>query len=126
MNVVENDRVVHGLLEDEYQRCKDTLRALQEKVQHYPKGALNVRKRNLKGKEYSYYYLVSREGKKVVNKHVSKEKIPQLRDQLKERDLCKKEIRAYEKRMAYLERLLKTSKARRGNHEGSPRNKPSL
>jgi hypothetical protein len=125
MKVVEKDRVVHGLLEEEYHRCKEALHSLKAKIELYPKGALNVRKKEHKGKEYSYHYLVSREGSKIVNRHVAKESIPLLRDQLKERDKYKKEIKAYSKRMAYLERLLNTSKPKRGRIEPSTKIKPS-
>lgn len=109
---MEKDKVVHGMLEDEYQRCRDALQSLHEKLKHYPKGRLNVRKKKYKDKEYSYHYLVSREGGKIVNRHVAEKIIPQLNSQLKERDVCKKEIRSYEKRIAYLERLLHTSKTK--------------
>ncbi|HPX19264.1 MAG: hypothetical protein WDA72_10050 [Desulfomonilia bacterium] len=112
MNVEEKDRVVHGMLEDEYQRCQDVLHSLQEKIKLFPKGALNVRKKKYKGKEYSYHYLISREGGKIVNRHIPEENLSQLSNQLKERDLCKKEIQSYKKRIAYLERLLKTSKSK--------------
>jgi hypothetical protein len=86
---------------------------------------LNVRKKEYKGKEYSYHYLVSREGGKVVNRHVAKESIPHVRDQLKERDKYKKEIKVYSKRMAYLERLLNASKLKRGRIEHSGKSKSS-
>lgn len=112
MKVEEKDGVVHGMLEDEYQRCRDALQSLQEKIKLYPKGALNVRKKKYKGKEYSYHYLISREDGKVMNRHVPEENISQLSNQLKERDLYKKEIQSYKKRIAYLERLLKTSKSK--------------
>ena len=125
MKVAEKDRVIHGMLEEEYRRCKDALQSLQDKIERYPKGTLNVRKKQHKGKEYSYHYLVSREGGKVVNRHVARESIPPLRDQLKERDKYKKEIQSYKKHVAYLEGLLNTSKSRRGRIEGSSRHKPS-
>jgi hypothetical protein len=125
MKVAEKDRVVYGLLEEEYHRCKEALHSLQAKIEQYPKGALNVRKKEYKGKEYSYHYLVSREGGKVVNRHVAKESIPHVRDQLKERDKYKKEIKVYSKRMAYLERLLNASKLKRGRIEHSGKSKSS-
>jgi hypothetical protein len=115
MKVAEKDRVVHGMLEEEYRRCKDALQSLQDKIERYPKGTLNVRKKQHKGKEYSYHYLVSREGGKVVNRHVARESIPPLQDQLK----------SYKKRIAYLEGLLNTSKSRRVRIEDSSRHKPS-
>ncbi|HNY70267.1 MAG TPA: hypothetical protein PKH14_05720 [Syntrophorhabdus sp.] len=110
MKVAEKDRVVYGMIEEEYQRCKEAFHALQAKIEQYPKGALNVRKKKYKGKDYSYHYLVSREEGKVVNRHVAKENIPRVREQIEERDKYKKELKAYAKRIAYLERLMKASR----------------
>ncbi len=112
MIVEEKDKVVHGMLEDEYKRCRDVLQSLQEKIKFFPKGALNVRKKKYKGKEYSYHYLIYREGGKVVNRHVPEDNLSELDNQLKERDRYKKEIQSYKKRIAYLERLLKTSRSK--------------
>lgn len=108
MKVAEKDKVVHGMLEDEYQRCRDALQSLHKKLKHYPKGRLNVRKKKYKDKEYSYHYLVFREGGKIVNRHVAEKNLPHLNNQLKERDVYKIEIHSYEKRITYLERLLHT------------------
>ena len=38
------------MLEEEYHRCKEALHALKAKIEQYPKGALNVRKKNTKEK----------------------------------------------------------------------------
>jgi hypothetical protein len=112
MKVAEKDVVVQGMLEEEYQRCQEVLKSLLEKVDQYPKGALNKRKKKYKGKEYAYYYIVSREEGKVVNRHVSEEDLPEVRNQIKQRDKHNKEIKLYKKRIKYLERLLKISKSK--------------
>ena len=112
MKVAEKDSAVFGMLEDEYQRCCDVLESLQKKVELYPRGSLNVRRKQYYGKEYIYHYLVLREGQRVVNRHVSGEKLPQLAIQLEQRDKCKKEMLVYKKRITYLEKLLNIQKSK--------------
>ncbi len=95
------------MLEDEYRRSQEVVKALHAKVEDYPKGALNVRRKQIKGKEYVYHYLVRRDGKKVVNRHIAAEELPDIQKQIAEREKYRKEILAYKKRMVYLEKLLK-------------------
>ena len=106
MYVADKDTVVHGMLDEEYRRCKEVLKALQQKLAQFPKGALNVRKKGYKDKQYVYHYLVHREAGRVINRHVSDNELPVLTEQLEQRDKCATEIRAYKKRIAYLEKLL--------------------
>jgi len=106
MRVAEKDSVVHGMLEDEYGRCREVIEALLAKEENYPKGALNVRRKQNKGKEYVYHYLVRRDGKKVINRHISERELPELQKQIEEREKCRMEIREYRKRMVYLQKLL--------------------
>jgi hypothetical protein len=117
MKVVEKDNAVHGLLEEEYRRSRDVLAALLKKAARYPKGSLNLRKKAYKGKEYAYHYLVAREQGRVINQHIPKAGLPDLRRQLEERDKCRKEIQAYRKRIAYLEKILQMPR-RRGELNG--------
>jgi hypothetical protein len=107
MKVVETDRAVQGLLEEEYRRCQEVLAALTAQAAKYPSGSLNLRKKRYKGKEYAYHYLVAREEGRVVNRHVPEAELPELERQLELRDKCLKEMRAYRKRIAYLEKLLR-------------------
>jgi len=107
MKVAKADPVIHGLLSDEQRRSREILQALQEKADKLPKGALNVRRKQGLGKEYLYHYLVRREGKRVVNRHVAQRDLPTLQAQIAEREKCRAEIRIYRQRLAYLERLLK-------------------
>jgi hypothetical protein len=116
MKVAEKDNVIHGMLEDEYRRSQEVIQALLAKAGKCPRGALNVRKKQGKGKEYIYHYLVRREGRKVVNEHIPAKDLPDLQKQIKEREKYRKEILAYKKRMVYLEKLLKKP-SREGGRE---------
>ena len=107
MNVAKRDEVIHGILEEEYRRSREVLQALLAKAETLPRGALNVRRKQIKGNEYVYHYLVRREGKKVVNQHIAAKDLPALQKQIAEREKYRKEIKVYNQRIAYLERLLR-------------------
>ena len=107
MKVAERDGVIHGMLEEEYRRGREVFQALLAKAEHLPKGALNARRKQVQGKEYLYHYLVRREGKRVINQHVSEKDLQELKKQIAERDKYREEILVYKKRIAYLERLLR-------------------
>lgn len=107
MKVAKQDPVIHGLLEEEQRRSREVLRALIAKAESLPRGALNVRRKQVRGKEYLYHYLVRREGQKVVNQHVAERDVPELQQWIAEREKCRAEIRVYRQRLAYLERLLR-------------------
>ena len=107
MKVADKDEVIHGMLEEECRRSREVLQALRTKTENLPKGALNVRRKQIKGNEYVYHYLVRREGRKVVNQHVAERHLSALQKQIEERDKYRKEILIYKKRMVYLERLLR-------------------
>lgn len=106
MAVVEADVVIQGLLKEELQRCLAAVHALDTRLESFPKGSLNVRKKVQRGREYTYHYLVYREDGRVMNRHIPSAELPALRKQLVERDKCRREVRSYKKRIAYIERLL--------------------
>lgn len=110
MKVVEKDKVISGMLRDELKRCQEMLAGLQKSVAALPKGVLNERKKRYKQKAYSYYSLKYRDGKQVVNKHIANAEAPALAKKLEQRKKFEKEVRAYEKRIAYLSKILKTGK----------------
>ena len=112
MKVAEKNNAVRGLLEEEYRRSCDVVAALSKKASRYPKGSLNVRKKAYKGKEYAYHYLLAREQGRVVNRHIPKAELPDLQRQFEQGDKCRKEIQAYRKRIAYLEKLLQLPRRR--------------
>jgi len=121
MKVAEKDIVVHGMLEDEYRRCREVIKALHAKAKDYPKGALNIRRKQIKGKEYVYHYLVRRDGKKVVNRHIAEKNLPELQKQIEEREKYRKEILVCKKRMVYLEKLLKKPNRKGGREKSAAR-----
>jgi len=92
MKVADKDEIIHSMLAEEYRRCREVLQALRTKAENLPKGALNVRRKQIKGNEYVYHYLVRREGRKVVNQHVAEKDLPELQKQIEERDKYRKEI----------------------------------
>ncbi|MHB8770511.1 MAG: hypothetical protein ACYC7J_05905 [Syntrophales bacterium] len=107
MKVVKKDPVIHGILEEEQRRSREVLQALLAKADKLPKGALNVRRKQVQGKEYLYHYLVRREGRRVINQHVAERDVAALQKRIAEREKCRAEIRVYRQRLAYLERLLR-------------------
>lgn len=115
MSVVEKDEVIQGMLKEELQRCLAASTALEARLPGFPKGALNVRKKTHQTKQYTYHYLVHREGGRVVNRHIPSAEVPALQKKLEERDKCRKEIRTYKRRVAYLERVLGSQHRGRGD-----------
>jgi hypothetical protein len=106
VKVVENDKVISGMLRDELKRCEEMLAGLQKSVAGLPKGTLSERKKRYKNKVYSYYSLKYRSGEKVVNKHVPNDEAPALIKKLEHRRKYEKEIRAYKIRIDYLSKIL--------------------
>jgi hypothetical protein len=110
MKVVEKDRVISGMLHDELKRCQELLAGLQKSAAALPKGALKERKKRYKDKSYSYYSLKYRDGEKVINKHIASDQAPALQKKLEQRQKIEKEARAYQKKIDYLLKVLKTGK----------------
>ena len=79
-----------------------------------PRGSLSIRAKLYKNKKYEYYYLKFREGHRIVNQHVSKSALKELKNKLALRKKYEQEVKAYEQRIAYLKRLLKTKGRSRG------------
>ena len=110
MRVVEKDKVISGMLRDELKRCQEMLIGLQKSAAGLPKGVLSERKKRYKQKAYSYFSLKYRDGKQVVNKHIPNADAPELAKKLNQRKQFEKEARAYEKRIVYLSKILKSGK----------------
>lgn len=106
MKVVEKDKVISGMLHDELKRCQEILDGLRRSVSKLPKGVINKRKKRYKDKVYFYYYLKYRDGKKVINKHISKEEIQEISKKLEQRKKYGKEMQLYKKRIDYLNRII--------------------
>ncbi len=112
MKVAEKDKVISGMLQDELKRCQEMLESLRKAESKLPKGVLSSRKKQYKKKVYFYYYLKYREGAKVVNKHIANEEVQEMVEKLEQRKKYMKEIKSYEKKIAYLEKMLKTGRKR--------------
>ncbi|HUJ18680.1 MAG TPA: hypothetical protein VL197_11890 [Nitrospirota bacterium] len=110
MNVVEKDKVISGMLQDELMRCREMLAGLQKSAASLPKGVLQRRKKRYKNKSYSYYALKFRDGEKVVNQHIPSDQVPVLLKKLEHRKKIDKESRAYQNKIAYLSKILKACK----------------
>lgn len=106
MKVVEKDKVISGMLQDEMKRCQEMLSNLEESVSKLPRGVLNKREKRYKDNVYSYYYLKYREEGKVYNKHISKNKVQELLRKIELRKKYEKEIQSYKKKIAYLNKIM--------------------
>ena len=116
MKVVEKDKVISGMLQDELNRCREMLSSLEKSVSELPRGAINERKKRYKDKVYSYYYLKYREGEKVYSKHIAKNQIQELLEKLALRKKYEKEMQVYQKKIDYLNRIM--GRQKRGRNAG--------
>jgi len=112
VKVVEKDKVISGMLRDELKRCQEMLDSLDKSVSELPKGSISERKKCYKNKVYSYYYLKYREGEKVISKHVSNREVQEILKKLAMRKKYEKEMQSYEKKIAYLNKILRAGKRR--------------
>jgi len=119
MSVVEKDVVVSGMLKDELKRCEEALRGIHKALSALPKGSLHIRAKVYKNKKYEYYSLKYREGQKVVNQHIAGGKLEELKKKLALRKHYEQEAKAYEQRILYLKKLLKT----KGRMSGAQKDK---
>jgi len=110
MKVVEKDKVISGMLQDELKRCKEMLAGLQNSLEGLPKGVLSERKKRYKEKAYSYHSLKYRDGEKVVNKHIPNAEVPVLLKKLEQRKKLEREAQAYKNKIEYLSKILKAGK----------------
>ncbi|MBI5585624.1 MAG: hypothetical protein HY892_17580 [Deltaproteobacteria bacterium] len=106
MKVVEKDKLVEGMLQEELERCRVMISSLEQGMAHLPKGSLHVRKKQYKKKRYRYFYLKYREEGKSVSHHVPAPQLDALKIELDKRRNIGKEIKAYQDRVKYLEKIL--------------------
>ena len=118
MKVVEKDKVISGMLQDEMKRCKEMLESLEKAVSGLPKGVINERKKRYKDKVYSYYCLKYREGEKVFNKHIAKKESQDILKKLEQRKKYEKEIQSYKRKIAYLNKIMNAGKGRGHAYNG--------
>lgn len=111
MKVVEKDPVISGMLRDELARCEEMLEGLQNSLAALPKGVLSERKKRYKKKSYSYFSLKYRKGEKVFNQHIPHDQVPALKKKLEQRKKLEKEVKSYQKKSAYLTKMLKSGRS---------------
>jgi hypothetical protein len=118
MKVVEKDKVISGMLQDELKRCQEMLDSLEKAVSDLPKGVINERRKRYKDNVYSYYYLKYREGEKVFNKHIGKKELQDILKKLELRKRYEKEIQSYKRKIAYLNKIMSANRGRVRAHHG--------
>ena len=106
MAVVKKDIVVHGMLQDELERCERLAASLESAISNLPKGSLHKRNMKYKEKVYAYHYLKSREGEKSVSKHIPEAEVEDLALQIKARRKKEKDLKQFRDRIKYLKKLL--------------------
>lgn len=104
--MVKKDLVVHGMLEDELERCERLASSLEASIAMLPKGSLHKREMKLKKKVSSYHYLKFREGSKSVYKHIPGHEVSELEKQINARRKKEKDLKQLKGRIKYLKRLL--------------------
>ena len=106
MKVVEKDRIVSGMLRDEYQRCQEMVSELERIASALPKGSLQQRQKSYKEKEYSYHFLKYREGSRSVSRHVAEKDVEAVKEGVALRKKYDQQIKGFKSRMAYLKKIL--------------------
>jgi len=107
MKVVEKDKHIHGMLQQELQRCRDMVISLQKELSHFPQGSLHKREKKYKGEKYIYHYLKYRQSGKSISKHIPEKNVEGLVHRLQDRKRYEKEINFYTARMRYLKKIAK-------------------
>jgi len=108
MKVVEKDRIISGMLRDEYQRCLEMVSELERAASALPKGSLQQRKKCYKENEYSYYFLKYREGSLSVSRHVAEKDVESVKEGVALRKKYDQQIKGFKIRMVYLKKILGT------------------
>jgi hypothetical protein len=106
MKVVEKDKLVEGMLKEELERCRAMISSLEQEMANLSKGSLHDRRKQYKKKRYRYYYLKYREEGKSVSRHIPASQLDDLKIELDKRRNIGKEIKAYQDRIKYLEKIL--------------------
>jgi hypothetical protein len=107
MNVVEKDNLIQGMLKEELERNKSALKSLSSILEKLPKGSVHIREKKYKKNVYSYHYLKYRNNGKNISKHIPDDKLEELLRDLEKYKKYAAEAQVYEKRIKYLENILK-------------------
>lgn len=94
--------VIDNIIEKEKVRNREMRAAYEKCLLKFPRGSLTVRESN--GKKYCYFKY--RDGKKIVTKYAGTEKmIPELQNQIEERDHFVEMIRMLDAEYEKIEKL---------------------
>ncbi len=87
---MQEKTVFHGMVEEEYDRTLRMIGVYEEKKAALPKGSVQEKTR---GKQV-YYYLVYRDGNKVINDYIGKDinKVDELREKILDRKELEKTL----------------------------------
>jgi hypothetical protein len=107
MKVVEKDKHIHGMLQEELKRCRDMIISLQKELSNLPAGTIHKRRKQYKGKKYVYHYLKYRQGGMSISKHLPEKEVEKYIQQLQLRNQYEKEKNFYAARVKYLEKISK-------------------
>jgi hypothetical protein len=110
MKVVEKDNLVHEMLREELERCRNMSASLVKMIAGLPRGSLHIRYKEYKEKKYAYHYLKYREGRKNHSKHISAGELEELSKKLDVRKKYLGELVFYKTRIRYLEKILSVKK----------------
>lgn len=122
MKKAKSDNWLEGMLLDEYHQSLDILNSLKLKVEEYPKGCLGIRKRINKKtlKVYEYPCLKYSEKDKIFNLHIPWSKFPEIQERIELRKKIIVQMKSYQDRVRYLERILGISRNRKKPSPDSP------
>jgi len=95
--------ILKGILKESLDYYLDLKRRLKARLKELPRGS--VFKRRIGRKDY--YYLIFRNGKKVVSRYLGKEKPVQVEKDIKERRLIKRQIKEVQENLRMIERMKK-------------------
>ncbi len=107
MKVVEKDRHIHGMLQEELERCRGMVISLQKELSNLHKGSVHKREKRYGKRKYIYHYLKYRQSGKNVSKHIAQKKLEGVIQKLHDRKRLEKEMNSYTARMKYLEKISK-------------------
>ena len=107
MKVVEKANGINGMLQEELERCRSMVSSLEQEMARLPKGSLHVRRKPYKKKKYRYFYLKYRDGGKSVSRHIPALQLAALKKELDKRKEIEKELKVYQDRNKYLEKILR-------------------
>lgn len=107
MDVVKEDIVIYGMLNEELERCHRMAAALSASISLLPKGSIHQRNLKQKGKVYVSYFRKFREEGKSVYSHVPKSEVDSFKEKIADRKRKSEELKKIKNRINYLNKLLK-------------------